>query len=91
MASISKVRKKSPPISAALIVKTGSAGTLPSHVRRKKILTRSQKWIWRSGHRVVEGAGPKVLESKGSAANTAIAATKTMTPPSLWGTARSRA
>lgn len=78
-------------MSAALIVKVGSAGTLPSHVRSKKILTRSQKWNCRRGQRVDVGAGPRVLERMGRAARIRIAAASTITPPSLWGTARRRA
>jgi len=76
---------------AALIVNVGSAGTLPSQVRRKKMLTRSQKWNWRRGQRVDVGAGPKVLDKIGRVARIRIAAARTITPPSLWGTARRRA
>lgn len=84
-------KKKSPPINAAPIVYTGSAGTLPSQVRRKKSLMRSQKWSCRRGHRVVVGAGPRALDSAGRANKMAIAAARTITPPSLCGTARSKA
>ncbi len=41
--SMVRVRKNKAPIRAALIVKTGSAGTLPSQVRRPKMLIKSQK------------------------------------------------
>lgn len=37
------------------------------------------------------GAGPSVLERIGRAARIRIAAASTITPPSLWGTARRRA
>lgn len=37
------------------------------------------------------GAGPKVLDKIGRAARIRIAAARTITPPSLWGTARRRA
>lgn len=60
-------------------------------MRRRKILTRSQKWNWRRGQRVDEGAGPRVLDRMGSAARIRIAAARTITPPSLCGTARRRA
>lgn len=81
-------KKKSPPVSAALIVYTGSAGTLPNHVSKKKILTRSQKWNWRKGQREVDGAAPRVFERAGRAKSAMIAAARTITPPSLCGTAR---
>lgn len=82
-AIITRSRKNNPPISAAAIVKTGSAGTLPSQVRRKKTDTNIQKWSWRIGQRVVVGADPNVLERAGRAIKDAIAQTRTITPPSL--------
>ena len=64
-------------------MKTGSAGTLPSQVKRKNVPIRSQKWNWRRGHRVAVGARPKVLDKRGRAAIARIAHARTITPPSL--------
>lgn len=90
-ANIRRRRKNKAPIKAALIVNTGSAGTLPSQVSRKKVPIRSQKWNWRRGHSVAVGARPKVFERRGKAAIAKIAHARTMTPPNLWGIARRRA
>jgi hypothetical protein len=40
---------------------------------------------------VADGGAPKIFERRGRAAIIRIAAARTMTPPSLWGTARRRA